>query len=67
MDQDRKKTATSNLRRRIEGEEIVEEEKSSQMSKPIHSRFTTTEILPATGKQSPKSMVSGSQAPGRTG
>jgi hypothetical protein len=68
MDQGRKKTATGNPRSRVEGEDIVEEEKSSQMSKPIHSRFTTTEIMPsATGKQSPKSMVSGSQAPGRGG
>ena len=48
-------------------EDIVEEEKSGQAAKTIHSRFTTTEILPATGKQSPKSVVSGSQAPGRTG
>ena len=48
-------------------DEIVEEEKSSQVSKPIHSRFTTTEILPSggAGKSSPKSVVSGSQAPGR--
>ncbi len=68
MDQERKKTATGNLRSRIDGEgDIVEEEKSSQVSKPVHSRFTTTEILPATGKQSPKSIVSGSQAPGRAG
>ena len=70
MDQERKKTATGNMRRRIDGDDIVEEEKSSQVSKPIHSRFTTTEILPAAntgGKQSPKSVISGSQAPGRVG
>jgi hypothetical protein len=68
MDQGRKKTTTGNPRSRLEGEDIVEEEKSSQINKLIHSRFTTTEIMPsATGKQSPKSVVSGSQAPGRTG
>jgi hypothetical protein len=68
MDQGRKKTATGNPRSRVDGEDIVEEEKSSQISKPLHSRFTTTEIMPSgTGKQSPKSMVSGSQAPGRAG
>jgi len=67
MDQGRKKTAaTGNPRSRVDGEDIVEEEKSSQISKPIHSRFTTTEIMPSgTGKQSPKSTVSDSQAPGR--
>lgn len=73
MDLGRKKTAaTGNPRSRVDGEDIVEEEKSSQISNPIHSRFTTTEIGPSgmpsgTGKQSPKSTVSGSQAPGRAG
>ena len=29
MDQERKKTATGNIRRRVDGDDIVEEEKSS--------------------------------------
>lgn len=31
----------------IKDQEIVEEEKTSQRSKPNHSRFTTTEIQPS--------------------